>query len=377
MALNNINFQGAWNIISGRNCVLEKGEIIKNYASRVMIVTGKNSAKASGALDDFTALFKKIGIEYKIFDRVTENPHIDLCREAAKECIEFKADGVLGIGGGSPLDAAKAVALISQNPGISQDDIYNKNVPNKALPVFACGTTAGTGSEVTSYSIMTLGYGKDTQKKGWGNKMVIPTLTFADAKYTMTMSKASTLSTAIDAVAHCIEASLRKTTSLLVRMYAKEGLSIIWPILKKAVNNELTYEDRENLLYGSIIGGFAIELSGSCFPHSAGYSITTRHGIPHGFACGYFTPEILRVHLKDYGEYVNELLSAMGATIEEIEELYYSVVPSFPHGEDEYELQCELSAKSKNIHSALYEGDENFARHIYRVVFDTLTKYGK
>ena len=202
MELNNINFSGAWNIISGKNCVAEKGDIIKNYSSKVMIITGKNSAKASGALDDFIKLFEKLQIEYKIYDKVSENPHIDFCREAAKECALWGADGVLGIGGGSPLDTAKAVALLSQNLETSDEDLYAKKVPNKPLPLFACGTTAGTGSEVTSYSIMTLGYGENTKKASWGSKLVIPTITFVDAKYTLSMSRNSMLSTAIDAVAY-------------------------------------------------------------------------------------------------------------------------------------------------------------------------------
>ncbi len=378
MELSNINFQGAWNIISGRNCVAEKGDIIKKYSAKVMIVTGKNSAKASGALDDFIALFERLGIEYKVFDKVTENPHLDFCRQAAIECKEWGADGVLGIGGGSPLDTAKAVALLSQNLDTSDEDLYAKKVPNAPLPLFACGTTAGTGSEVTSYSIMTLGYGENVKKASWGSKAVIPTITFADAKYTLSMSRNSTLSTAIDAVSHGIEASLRKTTSVFVRMFAKETLELVWPVLKKAIaGQELTFEDRERVLYGSVLGGFAIELSGSCFPHSAGYSLTTRYGIPHGFACAYFTPELLRVHLKEHKEYVAMLLNAMDSSIEEIERLFYSVIPSFERNDEELKTLIASASKSRNIHSALYEGDENFAEHIFRVVYATLDKYGK
>lgn len=378
MELSNINFHGAWNIISGKNCVAEKGDIIKKYSSKVFVVTGKNSAKASGALDDFINLFEKLQIEYKIFDKVTENPHIDFCRQAALECAEYGADGVLGIGGGSPLDTAKAVALLSQNLTTSDEDLYAKKVPNPPLPLFACGTTAGTGSEVTSYSIMTLGYGENVKKASWGSKAVIPTVTFADATYTLSMSRNSMLSTAIDAVSHGIEASLRKTTTVFVRMFAKETLSLVWPILKKmAEGEELTFDDRERVLYGSILGGFAIELSGSCFPHSAGYSLTTRYGIPHGFACSYFTAELLRVHMKDYKEYVAMLLHAMGSNIEEIERIFYSVIPSFERNENEFNALVASAGKSRNIHSALFEGDENFATHIFDVVYKTMDKYNK
>lgn len=365
-----------YNIVSGKDCVAKEGVLIKKYASKIFIVTGKNSARKCGALDDFEKLFKENGIEYEIYDGITENPHIDLCREAAKKCVKFGADGVLGIGGGSPLDAAKAIAVFAVNPNLSEEDLYADNYENP-LPVFACGTTAGTGSEVTSYSIMTLGYGEEALKKGWGSKRVLPKITFCDARYTMSMPKMSTLATGIDAAAHCIEAYFRKTTGIFVRMYALAGIEMIWPVLKKAFTEELTYEDRERILYGSVLAGLAIENSGTCFPHSAGYAITTTYGIPHGFACGYFTAEFLRLHSIDYKEDVDKFLNIMHTSPDEIEALYYSVLPSFSHTPKDLQMLIKKGSKSKNIHSAMYEGDEGFCEYVYRKVFDNLDKYKK
>ena len=373
----NFNLDERWNIISGKDCVKEKGALIKNYASKIFIMTGKSSAKKSGALDDFTSLFDSIGIEYEIFDKVMENPHIDDCRQAAKKCVEFGADGVLGIGGGSPMDEAKAVALLAVNPDISVDDLYAKKVPNKPLPVFTCGTTAGTGSEVTSYAVMTLGEGKNTVKRGWGNKNSCPVISFCDPKYTMSLPKTTTLSCGIDAVAHCFEGYFKKGSGLFVRMFAIEGLKLIWPSLKKAFTEELTYEDREKLLYGSILAGITIELSGTCFPHSTGYAITSECDTRHGFACGYFIPEFIRLHSIDYKEDTDILLNAMGTDIDEMERLFYSVLPSLPKDEKTKSAIYAKGRVGKNNHASIYDGGEKVSDNVLDVVYKTLEKYGK
>ncbi len=373
----NFSLNERWNIISGKDCVKEKGAIIKDYASKVFIMTGKSSAKKSGALDDFTELFDSIGIEYKIYDRVVENPHIDACSNAAKECVEFGADGVLGIGGGSPMDAAKAVALFAVNPDISVDDLYAKKVPNKPLPVFACGTTAGTGSEVTSFSVMTLGEGKNSLKRGWGNKASCPVVTFCDPKYTLSLPKNVTVSTGIDAVAHCFEGYFKKGSGIFVRTFALAGLELIWPALKKAFSEELTLEDREKLLYGSILAGITIELSGTCFPHSAGYAITSECGTCHGFACAYFLPEFIRLHSIDYKEDTDRMLNTMGTDVDELERLFYSVLPSLPRDEKTVATLYAKAAKGKNIHASVYDGGEKFSDSVFDTVYKTLDKYGK
>ena len=149
-----LNFSGHWNIVSGKNCVLERGGQIKRFADRILIVTGKSSAKKSGALDDFETLFRREGIEYAIFEGIEENPHYDTCLRATELCLSFGANGVLGIGGGSPMDAAKTVAAMAANPKITAEDLYARNIPNPTLPVFACPTTAGTGSEVNAYAVL-------------------------------------------------------------------------------------------------------------------------------------------------------------------------------------------------------------------------------
>ena len=148
-------------VFFGENA-LQKGKAMLLAAGRhAFIVTGKSSAKKCGALDELTALLYDNGIAFTIYDGVLENPPLMDCYEAGKKAALCGADFVIGIGGGSPLDAAKAIAAFAANKDIAPMDIYDdKKRKGKTLPLFAIPTTAGTGSEVNNYSVLTLEGGK-------------------------------------------------------------------------------------------------------------------------------------------------------------------------------------------------------------------------
>ena len=176
------NFFSPINVKSGKNCVTENSALIAKYGTKCLIVTGGSSAKKSGALEDVTKALEKEGISYKIYDKITENPRLDHCHEAGCLAREYGADFIIGIGGGSPLDAAKAVAVYASNPAFSPEDIYTPEKREKALPIVAVGTTAGTGSEVGRVSVLT---NPETGRKGSiAPDDCYPTLSFADSTYT-------------------------------------------------------------------------------------------------------------------------------------------------------------------------------------------------
>ena len=129
--------------------------MIKTFGKKCIIVTGGKSALLSGALDDMKYALKECDIKYEIYDKIGPNPRIDHCHEAGEIARKFGADFIVGIGGGSPLDAAKAVAVYAANPEMKRDEIYTTTNRNKALPIVAIGTTAGTGSEVGRVSVLT------------------------------------------------------------------------------------------------------------------------------------------------------------------------------------------------------------------------------
>ena len=186
------NFYMPVNILSGKDPLSENKGIFNELGKKCLIVTGKTSAKKSGALDDVIQVFNELNIEYAIFDGITENPLTTDCHLAGKVARDMNADFVLGIGGGSPLDAAKAVCVYATNENIIDDDIYTAIVENAPLPLVLIGTTSGTGSEVSGVSVLTR---KDGKKQSISGKNYYARYVIANPEYTYSMPFSVTVST--------------------------------------------------------------------------------------------------------------------------------------------------------------------------------------
>jgi alcohol dehydrogenase len=186
----------------GKDIVIEKATEFAKYGKTSLIVTGQNSAKKSGALDDIEAVLMNNNITYHIFNEIMENPGIQIIDKGKDIFLKNNCDFIIAIGGGSPLDAAKAISLQAAN-NTSKNQIFDTTKHIKSLPIIAIPTTSGTGSEVTQYSVLT----DDTtnKKAGFGSELIFPKIAFLDPKYTISLSKQTTLDTAIDALSHLLE----------------------------------------------------------------------------------------------------------------------------------------------------------------------------
>ena len=309
-------------IIFGENCVLKNKEKFGGYR-KVFIVSDKSSAKLSGVLDDLLNILNETKAGYYIFDKVQENPLLSVCREGGKTAADFGADLIVGIGGGSPMDAAKSIALFANNPETEPDDLFNPPYKNQSLPIFQIPTTAGTGSEANPYAIMTLD-GQDL-KKTFSYVKSYAQISFLDPKYTLSMPYNITVSTALDALCHCIESNLSVKSTPFSAIYANLGIKYVYPNLEKLINlkdkpvSEINYSIREELMLGSLCGGVAINTTGTCFPHPLGYNITLINGLPHGKACALFIGELIDMHIRE-NMFPNEMYNAFGAPVEKVKE---------------------------------------------------------
>lgn len=274
----------------GKDVILNNGEVIKKYGKKALIVTGKNSSKMNGSLNDVETLLSKIKIEYYIFDRIEENPSLESIEEARIFGIEKGIDFIIGIGGGSPIDASKAIGILINNKKFSAFNfIEEKDL--ESIPVIAVPTTAGTGTEVTPYAIVT--DNKEKCKKNMGHK-VFPKVAFLDAKYMLNMSFDVTSSTAVDAFSHLVEAYLNTNANLMSDIYCEKGIGLFKNCLNKLNNKELDLELRETLMMVSMLGGFAIAQVGTSIPHGMGYALTYNKGVAHGFANALLYREYLK-----------------------------------------------------------------------------------
>ena len=330
------------NVVSGENAVSKNSRLLKSLGKSCIIVTGGKSAKLSGALEDIVKALEIEGISYTIFDKIGPNPRLDHCYEASLIAREAKADFVIGIGGGSPLDAAKAIAVYASNPQLSMDEIYTASKRNRALSLVLVGTTSGTGSEVGKVSVLT--HPLTGRKKSISPTDCFPTLTYADPKYTHSMPYDITVSTALDAMAHVLEGYMGVKCTDIPTLFGEKAIDLIWKGLCFLYENkeEKSLPDaelREALYYGSLYAGITLAYCGTAFPHPMGYILTENYGTPHGKACTAFmdsfidraalhTPEklaraleIMKTDKDKFKRIIGELTDLKGITMtkEEIE----------------------------------------------------------
>lgn len=331
-------------VFSEEDCVKNHADELAMMGAKAMIVTGKKSSRQNGSLADVEEALKSRNKSYIIFDEIEENPSVETVMRARKKGMEEKADFVIGIGGGSPLDASKAIALMMANPDKDESILYEKQtLPH--LPVACVPTTCGTGSEVTPYSILTLH--SQRTKKSISHK-IYPTVALIDGKYLKTASENYIVSTAVDALAHLIESYLNTNSNELNRIYSREGL-VMWGGFKdKLLQDKITEKEYNKLMHASMIAGMAITHTGTSLPHGLSYMVTYELGVPHGRAVGMFLGGYMAVYKNK--EETAEVLEMLGfesceAFSEYLEEILGKV--ELPDGMMEKNADTILSNKAK------------------------------
>lgn len=274
----------------GRDVVLKYKEEFNNIGQKALIVTGRRSSKENGSLRDVLQALSEVQVEYSIFDEVEENPSLETIEKGAAFGIRNQVDFVIGIGGGSPLDAAKAIALFIKNPDINKDNIFTAGALN-SIPLIAVTTTSGTGSEVTPYSIVTVNAEKTKKNLG---QSIFPKVAFLDSKYTFDLTYDITVNTAVDAFTHLVEGYLNSNSTYMSDFYGEKGFELFAICFKKLLNKELDKDFRDKVMLASALGGIQIAQNGTSLPHGMGYALTYFKGLPHGLANGVLMIEYLR-----------------------------------------------------------------------------------
>lgn len=356
-------------IVTGRGAVAQSADKLA-IGRHAFIVTGRNSARLCGALDDVTAVLDKVNISYTVFDKIAENPPLLTCFEGGRLAADVGADFVIGIGGGSPLDAAKAIAAFAANPAIEPLDIYDpdKRV-NLSLPIVAIPTTAGTGSEVNPYSVLTLPDGQ--RKKTFTADCSWPKVALVDPKYTDSMPVKTTVSTALDAFAHAMESYLSPKSTALSEKCALYAAKQIWSALKDRPAG-FTAEMRDSLSAASTAAGLAISVTGTGFPHPLGYSLTLLDGVPHGRACAVFAGAYIAYNEKSPVGAAR--LAALAAACDtDTATLGHELVAlsevEFSFTDSEIERRISLVESAKNYTNSPYVISPAEMREIYKNLF--------
>lgn len=305
----------------GNEVILKNKEVFSKLGEKALIVTGRSSAKKNGSCQDVRKALSDVGIDYVIFDQIEENPSLETIEKGRQIGKENKVDFVIGIGGGSPMDAAKAIALFIKNPKVTMDNIFDQDQLG-SIPVVAVSTTSGTGSEVTQYSIVTSN--KNQTKMNLGQS-IFPVISFLDSKYTFDLPFDITVNTSIDAFTHLVEGYLNANSTYMSDLYGEKGFDLFKACFKKLINKDLDHEFRDQVMMASTLGGIQIAQNGTSLPHGMGYPLTYFKDLPHGLANGVLTIEYLKT-FKNQSK-INRMLKILEMeSLEELEVVFNQLV---------------------------------------------------
>lgn len=349
--------------VCGRGCLREQGEKLKALGEHALIVTGRSS-RQNGALADAQSALQANGQQYTVFDRVTPNPTVACVREGIALLRAAGADFIVAIGGGSPMDAAKAIALLSVQER-TDEEIFAGGYEARALPMAHVPTTAGTGSEVTPYAILTNDFAQT--KTSISCPALFPKLAFLDGSYTDNLPRDIAVNTALDALSHGVESLLSRTGNSLSEELAVKSIRMMFPLLNKISTGEAAAEDRDRALIASMFAGLAISVSGTTAVHGMGYYLTYFYGIDHGRANGLLLGETLRLCKEKELPQTDVILSACGLnSVGEFCDALEALLgerEKLPRGR--LEEFARRVMENKNIKKSAYEPTEEEARRIY------------
>jgi alcohol dehydrogenase class IV len=259
-------------IIFGNGRISEVGSLVSRYGRRCLVVSGPKE----GALRDLYPivgdLLEHLGLNWEHFDGVLPNPTVDLISSGAKLARQFNADVILGIGGGSSLDAAKAIAVETTHEGTSWDYLFFKQKPSsKTLPVIAVGTTSGSGSQTTQVAVITDTVSRN--KSALANPYLIPRIAIVDPQLTLSVPPMVTAATGFDVFCHAFESILNPRSNVATELFAWEALRRVIGDLPLAVQESANLAARTSMAWADTLAGMSICRAGVTLPHGIAMAV--------------------------------------------------------------------------------------------------------
>ena len=298
------------NLIFGKGTFQQLGEEVKKYGTNAMIVTGRNSTKKTGLLDQAVSLLKKDGISVTVFDQVAPNPLSSTVSTGAELARASEIDVIVGLGGGSIMDCSKAIAFSVCNPGNIFDYIYGRKSGTKAIPLVLVPTTCGTGSEGNSFAVLTDDETKD--KKSLRHTSIIAKSSIVDPLLMTTMPDSVLSSVSFDALCHCMEAYISKAHNPISDLMALKGIELIHKYLARAIKSREDTEAFSAISLASTFGGMAINQAGVTTPHGLEHPASGLRNITHGRGLAALTPHIYERSISSCPERFYEISRKLG-----------------------------------------------------------------
>jgi len=309
----NYQFKAPSVIVNGPGSAREVGSFAKGLGKKALIVTDSNLEKF-GLPKEIRSSLETAGIPFAVYDKVFSEPTMDYTEEGLKAYKEAQADFLVAVGGGSPMDAAKAIAVLSTNPGKVSDFMGANKVPKAGAPLIAIPTTAGTGSEVTPFTIIT-----DTTrdvKMLIASPYIIPRVALVDPLMTLTMPQEITAATGLDALTHAIEAYVSVKAQPITDTLALQAIRVISANLRQAWSNGDNLEARTNMVMGALQAGLAFANSSVALVHGMARPIGAYFHAAHGVSNAALLPTVIEFSVLGNPRRYADIAEAMGEMTE-------------------------------------------------------------
>ncbi|WP_425058327.1 Long-chain primary alcohol dehydrogenase AdhA [Sporomusa carbonis] len=278
---------------------------------KAVVITGKSSHIKTGAWEVVKKALDEQGLGYTMYSKVTPNPTVDQVDEAAKQAQAFGADTVIAIGGGSPIDAAKSVAILLAYPEKNARDIYEfKFTPEKAAPIVAINLTHGTGTEADRFAVVSIP--EKEYKPAIAYDCIYPLYSIDDPALMTMLPPDQTLYVSIDAVNHVVEAATTIIQNPFAVSLAGETIKLIHKYLPHAVKNPKDLEARYFLLYASMIAGISFDNGLLHFTHALEHPLSgVKPDLTHGLGLGILLPAVVRQIYPAKSEILADILAPL------------------------------------------------------------------
>ena len=302
-------------ILFGEGSSQQVGEKLKAFGSSKVFVVCDKGVKSTGIVAAIEKNIEEAGLEVIEFDGVIPDPPMSMVDEAAAIARENSIDSIVGIGGGSTMDTAKAVNILMNNPGSISDyaGLKTLNPQNKGVKMVLIPTTSGTSSEVSRAYVVT---DPETDSKTGGFSInTIADLAIVDPVLTKGVPAHITASTGMDAFAHAVESVTNKSENLMSDVLAEKGIALITENLKTAYEDGSNMAARTNMSFACSLIGYAFADKGTHIGHALADGISSIYHLPHGIGCSLSLPVAVRYAALDRPEKVRTVGKAMGLSL--------------------------------------------------------------
>jgi len=293
--LNSFGFELPTRIEYGTGVVRILPQVLAGYNLRRILLVADPGIVGAGLLEAVTKRLAQDGITYALFSEVAANPRDYNVSAGAAVAREFKADGLVAVGGGSPIDCAKAIAIAATHDGDPRSFEGGRNISGPVLPLIAIPTTAGTGSEVTFSAVIT--DSRENYKFSIRHTRIGPAVALVDPELTVSMPPDLTAATGMDALTHAIEAYTATVAEPLADAVALYAVELISRYLRTAVENGRNLEARAGMLTGSLLAGIAFSHADVAAVHCIAEALGGRYDTPHGVCNAVVLPAMMRYNL--------------------------------------------------------------------------------